>query len=783
LGIFGPGSDLLTVRRDSGGDYRILWIPFHHVVSISGMTLANGRTPGLDGGCIFTNGTLEVRDCVISGNAARFGGGIANQGGGVLTVSNCTFSGNIALTRDGGAIDNFGATATLSYCTFANNFARFGGGVLNDLNSTLSINNCTFSGNTATTDGGGLDNFRNSGVTITSSTFAGNSAEGNGGAIRNGSGCWVYGYNSTIADNDAATGGGVSNEDGGSINGTNCIVALNSAYTDPDVSGSFNDWGYNFIGGDPMLGPLADNGGPTETMALLSGSLCINTGDPNFTGDLDQRGPGYPRMGGWVVDIGAFEYQGFSESLIVTTEGDEDNGTSDAAYGSGTSLREAMRYAGVHDGPDTVTFALGAGAHTINLSGPFASVNTDIDIQGPGVNLLTVRRDTGGDYGIFTFDYGTSSVSGMTISNSAGYYGALYNYAATLSVSNCRFTENSGYYAGAIYNEYYGTLSVTNSLFDGNTAVYQGAGIHNNSNGTLTVTDCIFSGNNAAEGGGIYNYQGTLDVSRCTFDDKGVASQGGAIYSAYGITNVIDSTISNCTAASQGGGIYAYSGTLSISGTTLNDNIAASQGGAIYVYYATVTVTNSTISGNTGFSHFGGGGGGIFNQYGYLTVNNSTIAGNSAYKGGGVYNNFGSLSVNNSIVSLNTSPGGSPQVFGSFSDNGFNFIGGDPLLGPLANNGGPTKTMKLLTGSPCINTGDPAFSGLQYDQRGAPYLRKGGPVIDIGAYEFQPISGESIHPIEGTPLDTAALLVGLGSADDDSDDVEIDLVSDLPGEA
>jgi len=210
-----------------------------------------------------------------------------------------------------------------------------------------------------------------------------------------------------------------------------------------------------------------------------------------------------------------------------------------------------------------------------------------------------------------------------------------------------------------------------------------------------------------------------------------------------------------------------------------------------------VTVSSSTISGNSASSHNGGNGGGIYTSGG-VTVSSSTISGNFAYglfaggDGGGI-GAFGDVTVtiNHSIVAGNTAnslgpdvlPGTGPLVvryslIGDNTDTNLaeapigmpdahgNLIGGpihgiiDPHLGPLADNGGLTKTHALLPGSPAIDAGDPAIQQdpITFDQRGNPFLRvtNGDPqsaiAIDIGAYEAQlPPSADfdNDHDVDG----------------------------------
>jgi hypothetical protein len=173
-------------------------------------------------------------------------------------------------------------------------------------------------------------------------------------------------------------------------------------------------------------------------------------------------------------------------------------------------------------------------------------------------------------------------------------------------------------------------------------------------------------------------------------------------------------------------------------------------------------INNSTLSGNRAVrccvQHFciGGNGGAVFNNGGHLTINNSTLSGNSAgLYGGGIYN-AGTTTLQNSIVANSPSGGNcsgstlTSHGYNLSSDSTCNFKGPgdlnntDPMLGPLQNNGGPTQTMALPSGSPAIDAGNPSGCTdgnghlLKTDQRGKPRPDPedtGG--CDIGAYERQ----------------------------------------------
>ena len=332
ISIEGTGADQMTVRRDTGGNYRIFHVSSGVNVRISGLTVNNGNTNDIGGGGIYNNGTLTVTDSVVQGNSAlHSGGGILNSG--MLTVSNSTISGNTAF--NGGGIADIG-TPTVSNSTISGNTSRSaGGGIFNNESGPVVINYTTISGNTSNGEGAGLYNYGPS--MVSNSTISGNNASGGiGGGIDNRGPLGVLTItNTTVSGNTALNIGGVRNN--GSLTVNNSTISGNaigdvtneqSMTAKNTIIGNFGgnlgSQGHNLIrnglGGtgydptdllnvDPLLGPLQDNGGPTRTMALLPGSPAIDAGDPTDAPIWDQRGPGYPRVVNGMIDIGAYEHQ------------------------------------------------------------------------------------------------------------------------------------------------------------------------------------------------------------------------------------------------------------------------------------------------------------------------------------------------------------------------------------------------------------------------------------------------------------------------------------------
>jgi hypothetical protein len=307
--ITGPGASALTIS--GANQFPILQVN-NGVSTVSSLTLANGNTS--NGGGIANNSTLTVNACVLSGNTAtENGGGIFNEG--TLTVTNSTFSSNEA--EFGGGIDN-SETLVVSGSTFNSNTASLeGGGIANisepGTQGKATVSDSTFFNNTSP-DGGAIISFSESGaptptaLTVSNSTFSNNSAQGIGGAILNvnestSTTATLTVANSIFTNNTAPSNNGaaiLSQNRGGPVTAN---ASTNVFFQNIDTGGGEDDCNgcnpdTNPIGGNPLLLPLGNYGGLTQTMLPLPGSaaICAGVAPTLITPTLstDQRGVAIP---------------------------------------------------------------------------------------------------------------------------------------------------------------------------------------------------------------------------------------------------------------------------------------------------------------------------------------------------------------------------------------------------------------------------------------------------------------------------------------------------------
>jgi predicted outer membrane repeat protein len=326
------------------------------------------------------------------------------------------------------------------------------------------------------------------------------------------------------------------------------------------------------------------------------------------------------------------------------------------------SIRYALNQVNADTSSAADTIDLTGVSGTITLSnGVLALARTTgpVTITGPGASALTISGNTATQ----VFDVAanaTVSISGLTIANgeTSGAGGGISSFG-TLSIANSAFTGDTSTVSngGGIWNG--GTLSIVNSAFTGDTStLYSGGAIYNNS--TLLISSCSFTSDTAGGGGGAIYNNSALTVAGCTFTtNSAIKSDGGAIWQD-GTLSLSGSMFNGNTAGSEGGAIYSSSGTMSINGCTFNSNSAPS-GGAIFAFNnnstGSLTIGDTTFSGNAATN---GSGGGILNGYdGVLNINSSTFSGNSAtVDGGGASFGGNHTALSNSTFTGNTAANG-----------------------------------------------------------------------------------------------------------------------------
>ena len=656
-------------------------------IKITGTTFdGNGSGIEFGGGATFLSAEAIVEDSSFTNNTALNGGGLFSQGS-TTTISRTVFDGNQA-ANVGGLGSVLDVSFTLTDSTVSNNNAAGGaGGILTRsvASTPVKILNSTISSNTAAGDaGGGIYNFQGE-LEVSNSTVTQNTADTfGGGIVSNGDPAQSAStkLTSTIVADNTATGSGAdvgaadaTNDTNTFISGGNNLIGTGQFTGASGLQNFFTNGVMNDIVGtdaalvDPLLGPLQDNGGPTETMLPGAGSPAIDAGANPESLTNDQRGTGFSREENAIADIGAVEAVEERRLVVDTT-----NDVVDETDGK-TSLREAIIFAndatangntGDADGDgkdnDTITFAAGAGqafenGATITLASALPDLTTAITIEG--ADKVTV--DGAGSHRPFDVSSGADAIlRGLTIT------GGRSNDGAGIRVSG----------------------AATSALLDGTT---------------------ITGNNSSAVGGGVsLSFGASLTVLNSTISDN-TATQGAGI-NAFdaALLSVINSTISgNTSSLANGGGIIAFGnsfGDVELINATIEGNSAVIAGGVLLDgTFNSALIHSSTITGNTA-----GRTGGVLLQAATSTldIKNSIVLGNEDRD---VELVLGTINETASITSGNVAdifaqlvtvdPDGTPNNADDFQ------------AGKLADNGGPVQTvaLKLDPTNPALDTGTAAL--------------------------------------------------------------------------
>ncbi|MEM7058125.1 MAG: choice-of-anchor Q domain-containing protein [Pseudomonadota bacterium] len=674
--------------------------------SVSGNSASGYRSAG---GGIYALLNVTLVNSEVTNNTTSdrlgFGGGISSIGS--VTLTNSSVSGNSTYGQNakGGGI--YAGDLTLTNSTISGNRTTgiqssgagfYAAGAIVSMNSTISGNSTSG----AVSAGGGFYNaFGN--VTLTNSTITGNSTTGTGSS---GGGIYSAGASDqNIELVDSILAGNVATQGAG--NDLYFFTAFNptTTYTGTNIVGRDLFNGSADVGdvtatqifeqtvdnNGVEAGLLADNGGPVQTIALradpfnpaldASGGATIPTEDARGQASANVANVGV-ETGDGIRDIGAFEVQADTLSLIVTTSSDVVNDLDGLL-----SLREALMLAndlittdadGDGNDADAITFDASLLGSTITLNQGDLLIDSDVtidgDINGDDTQGITISGN--GQSRIFRVESGTSEVGGLTISNGiadafSGYGNSgggilLYSNAA-LGLSNIILTGNaaadgdagSGYYyggnGGAIFASTNSTLTIDNSTISNNRA---GNGYDN------TI---IGQGYNGGTGGGIFA-RGIVTITNSTIQNNS-AGNGGEGYGGFGGyaggngggaggirstgTLVIDNSVIDGNSAGNGGAGGSEDVTQLL--YTGGGNGGNGGGGGGLIATGSVIITNTSITGNSsgnggnggyggpgGFGGNGGSGGGLLAS-GTVAIANTTLSGNTAGSGGRGGNSPGDL--------------------------------------------------------------------------------------------------------------------------------------------
>lgn len=804
-----------TIRRDPMCffAFRIFHVAANAQLDLDGVTIKNGLLELGVGAGIRNDGEVNITNSVIEDNFL-----VVNVLGVKLDAG------------DGVGLFNNGV-ASISYTTFRNNdvdvFDGDGGGIHHSSTATsLTVFSSTFVGSTVSR-GGGIAAYGPA-VSIINSTFSQNDVDQAGGGLYNDSNGAVI-LNNTFSENDAngGAGGGIYN-DATISNLTSNIIAGNTASENPDIqnNGTITTAAYNLIGIDvpsdpgnhtianganhnkvgtegnplePLLDPLADNGGPTPTYALQPNSPAIDDGaNPNDL-DFDQRGPGFLRTKQAQTDIGSYECQcaGCAVECVNNVEVNTVDELVAAICAANLSLNETVidlknkvyEFTSEHTCP---------GIKNLPVNGALPPIVSTITLKNGTLRRLVVLNTK-------TPTTKATPAFRLLVVDTTGVLGL-----DRISVFNGEAPSASSHGGGAYVA---GSLVLRSSTFSHNTApTGVGGAVFLLNDASLDASDSTFTENEAIEGGGAIGgafdqgfntsfLQVERSVKGTTFNrnrarlinlnaNNLISANGGAIYNVSNL-EVVESSFFNNTATTAGGAIYndpsllntegslsQPSGGLSIFGSTFSGN-SANSGGAVANLGPMSSIENSTFSNNSAPN---GEGGGLFNSGTIPVVTNNTFTLNRSLAGGGIFNQGMIEDFISNIVAENEATE-NPDIEnnGSISNATHNLIGIDvptdpgnhtivdgvdenqvgtaaapipPFLGPLEDNGGPTLTHALLLSSTAVNAGANP-EGLLNDQRGSGFMRVVDQVADIGAYELHPEipprrSGGASH----IPLDT-----------------------------
>ncbi|MES2776824.1 MAG: choice-of-anchor Q domain-containing protein [Bacteroidota bacterium] len=666
--IVGRGAKVLSVL--GANTSRVFHISGGATVTISNLTISDGSTTGNGGGILVEGSVLNLNNSAVSNNSANAGAGIcilpANSIGSA-TITGCTIAFNDANSGGGGTGGGIYVGSDMTSC-----------GTLVVINSTISRNYAA--------SGAGISTFCSGAgsTTLTNTTLCENWGNaGQGGGIYNRA--TVTLINSIVAKSIG----------GGDI--VNLVGTTNAQYSLVGDGSGINGTSSNNIAGNPQLGLLAYNGGPTMTNALLAGSPAIDKGKAVAGIITDQRGNARPfdnlsvsnAPGGNGSDIGAFEDNPctvFTNNRAYVSAGASGANNGATWANAFTSLQSALSAAGtcsiseiwVAAGtyiPTTstdanISFVLKNnlriyggfnGTETLLTERDWFSNNSILNGDIPGGNsYAVVRANTGTNTTAildgFTITGGHATSGGGLIPGSRGGGMCILN-SASPTVSNCIFSNNIGEYGAGVYKGASSSPVFTSCTFQSNTSQTGGGAVYCEAGGSPSFSDCFFLSNTAGQyGGALYANGANVNFANCRFGSNH-ASFGGAIFTTAGAGQTANHTLVNCdfsmnSANNLGGAIVHGFGGVATAGSGLFDctnckftnnsatnyDFTSGSGGAFYNGATGFNgrFTNCIFNNNAADGSGSDDGGGAIMVYkGTVDAINSTFANNHAFKNGG----------------------------------------------------------------------------------------------------------------------------------------------------
>lgn len=628
----------------------------------------------------------------------------------------------------------------------SNSTSGNGGGGIRAWEANLTLTEVVLQNNRATNHGGGLSFTYNdfgrpklTTLSIASSTLTHNEAGINGGALIIGGGATAYLVNSDVISNTARakSTSGINRYGGG---------------------GLYVGAGYTPLGGNLL-----------NTTVYLTQT----TFSDNLTTDRNNNLISGAAWGGAIhLELAVVS---ISQSTFQENAAEGDFGG--AIYSDNARLTvTASTFTHNRILSEGGAIATGSVLFTDIRNSTFTNNQAVEEALGGGGAISGRGQESGGFFGI--------SDSTFTNNSTAGSGGAVLTGSNSVVVNSEFVNNQAGSNGGAIAiqrSNMDAPAVIRNVTVRGNQATVRGGGIHNGQ--VLYLSDSLIRDNMAvtADGGGISNYQAyALTITNTDILSNSAKVNGGGLFDSHltqgsnnlfpGTTRLTDVIVDGNRADGDGGGLYSYS-TMRIVNSTVSNNRAGASGGGILTYSnfqfnsertqfpVNLALVNVTLSGNQANE-----GGALYQNGGVTTLNNVTLAANSASGatkgGGGIYYdkdiigdaiNPNTITLQNTILAGNSANPG-PDCANTVLSAGNNLVGNnsgctfsatggdqvgsgvsplDPLLAMLTNNGGPTPTQALQTGSPAINAGNAATCAAS-DQRDA--ARVG--TCDIGAFEF-----------------------------------------------